>query len=40
MKRACGGVSQGGREGVSKAKGLKAGKGGTKTKTDRGCERL
>lgn len=28
MKRACGGVSQGGREGVSKAKGLKAGKGG------------
>lgn len=28
MKRRCGGVSQGGREGVSKAKGLKAGKGG------------
>lgn len=28
MKRACGGVSQGGREGVPKAKGLKAGKGG------------
>lgn len=36
MKRACGGVSRRGREGVSKVKGLKAGKDGTKTKTDRG----
>lgn len=40
MKRACGGVSQGGREGVSKAKGLKAGKGGTKTKTDGGWQKV
>lgn len=40
MRRACGGVKRGGREGVSKAKGLEAGKGGMKTKTDRGCERL
>lgn len=40
MKRACGGVKRRGREGVPKAKGLKAGKGGTKTKTDGGCERL
>lgn len=28
MKRVCGGVNRRGREGVSKAKGLKAGRGG------------